>query len=180
MSGVLHTAAERLNSSTGGVTPPSQVTSNFSLPQPPVDAPASPAEVLLNVPTEFGDLTGLFGGVSPAEGAGQYAPVNTALDSASGVLRGALGGLKPDFAKLQGVGSWGGMTGHPVPGQWDPTTQVFQPEPGGVPAGGGLFQDYPVFGGLGGRTEGGPGMAFRPVSTTLRGWGAAIRQKLKI
>lgn len=90
MSGVLHTAAQRLNTSVAGLTgqpsDPSQ--------EPGARAPASAVEVANLLPTEFGGLSHLFGG--EAQPSQQYAPVNPGLEIPAGSVRGHLGGLAPD------------------------------------------------------------------------------------
>lgn len=94
MSAIINAASHRLERATGGVA---TAGGNLSLPQPPVAAPTSGTELVDEVPTEFGGLTHLFGGGSLAEAAGQFLPVNVGLEKPAGAIRGALGGLKPDF-----------------------------------------------------------------------------------
>ena len=96
MAGIIHAAADRLNASVAGSTgsPTAPDTNPGAVGGKPGPA-ASAAEALYDVPTEFGDLTGLFGG--EAGPATQFAPVNTSLVIPGGSIRGAIGGLVPDF-----------------------------------------------------------------------------------
>lgn len=115
MAGVLQLAAQRINAATAGVTGSPTATEtgvaraggkgSGAVPQ------ASPQEVTQLLPTEFGDLTSLFGGeAAPSQ---QYEPMQTALAVPGGSVRGVLGGLKPDFSKV--VGKATGATAEVVP-----------------------------------------------------------------
>lgn len=92
MAGVIHTAAQRLNSSVAGLT------GAVALPQhePGAQHPTSPTELLDQLPTEFGGLTHLFGGGGLVESPTQHAPVNVGRVIPAGSVKGALGGLVPD------------------------------------------------------------------------------------
>jgi hypothetical protein len=94
MAGVLHTAAQRINTSvaglTGAVRNPSQ--------EPGAPHPASATEVADLIPSEFGGLTHLFGG--SAAPSTQFAPVNTARTIPAGSVKGRLGGLVPDVRNV--------------------------------------------------------------------------------
>ncbi len=90
MAGVIHTAAQRINTSVAGLT--GQVSDPRQEPGAPLAASAT--EVADLIPTEFGGLTHLFGGAAqPSE---QFAPVNPGLEIPAGSVRGHLGGLAPD------------------------------------------------------------------------------------
>jgi hypothetical protein len=102
MAGALSLAAQRLNAATAGVTGSPTATEtgvaraggkgSGAVPL------ASPQEVTELLPTEFGDLTSLFGGeAAPSQ---QYEPMQTAVTIPGGSVRGALGGLKPDFSRI--------------------------------------------------------------------------------
>lgn len=123
MPAIVNAAAHRLEKSTGGTATNA---GNLSLPQPPVALPTSPTELVDEVPTEFGGLTHLFGGGSVGEALSQYVPINTALEKPGGSIRGALGGLKPDFRSAaqkvqEAIPATGGGTPiphNPAPGQY--------------------------------------------------------------
>ena len=103
MAGILAAASQRLNAATAGLTG-SPTATEVGVPRAGGKGSgavpeASPAEVLYTVPTEFGDLTGLFGGeAAPSQ---QYEPMQTALTIPGGSVRGVLGGLKPDFTNVR-------------------------------------------------------------------------------
>jgi hypothetical protein len=93
VAGTLHMAARRLNASVAGATgmqsDPSQA--------PGARVPTTPTELTYVIPSEFGDLTSMFGGGSPVEAVTQYAPVNTSFTVPAGSVPGRLGGRVPDF-----------------------------------------------------------------------------------
>lgn len=83
-------AAQRLNASVAGFT-------GHEVSPLVTDATstgASATEALASLPTEFGELTHLFGGSEPV-GSTQYAPVQTPLQAPGGIA-GAYGGVKQD------------------------------------------------------------------------------------
>lgn len=101
MPSILGVAAQRINTATAGIT------GSPTAPDPNVNAggkgspevpQASPAEITNLIPTEFGDLTNLFGG--EAQPSQQYEPMQTALTIPGGSVRGVLGGLKPDLSRI--------------------------------------------------------------------------------
>lgn len=89
MAGVLHSAAQRINTSVAGLTGPASDPAQ----EPGAPQSASLTENLDLIPSEFGGLTHLFGGSSPEV---IHAPVNPALEIPAGSVRGQLGGLAPD------------------------------------------------------------------------------------
>lgn len=92
MPAIVSAASHRLGTITNSATGAAE----------PATAPHSPATALETVqqhlPTEFGELTHLFGG-EPAPSA-QYEPMNPALQIPGGSRPGALGGLAPDFRSV--------------------------------------------------------------------------------
>jgi hypothetical protein len=93
MSTAIQLAAQRINTARAGLT------GQTSLPSQEPGAPqsASPTEVAAHVlPTEFGELTHLFGGGSFAETPTAQAPVNVSRVIPAGSVKGVLGGLAPD------------------------------------------------------------------------------------
>lgn len=124
MPAVLNAAAHKVNTDTAGVTgPPADPTQ-----APGAKLPASPAEVLSYIPTEFGDLTGLFGGnPGPSD---QYVPVNASLTIPSGSRAGALGGLVPDFRNTLSSGEAAVAEAAPVAAPVrDALGRIFTPGP---------------------------------------------------